>query len=142
MPAPKLNERTHKVLVAALEAGTFRAVAAETAGIHRATLYAWLERGEADHDANKSTMYADLYEAILKAEANAEYRALQQIQGAAVNDWRAAAWYLERRYQDRWGGKIAVEHSGKIAHDLADKSDAELQEIAAAISGRRDASTA
>lgn len=126
----KLTPAVHSILVNALRAGSFRTVAAQHAGIHRATLYAWLERGEADWRDGKNTLHADLHEAVLKAEADAEVRAIALIRQAAATDWRAAAWYLEHRYQDRWGGKTVVEHSGTVKHDLTSKTDAELREIA------------
>lgn len=134
---PKLNDDTHNTIVTALSQGAFRVVAARQAGIGRTTLYHWIERGEADHEAGKPSRYADLYRAVVKAEADAEHRAIEVIHDAAPKDWRAAAWYLERRYQDRWGGRVAVEHSGRVTHELGDKSDAELREIAGELADRR-----
>jgi len=129
MANTKLTPSVHKRLTAALSAGCFRIVAAEAAGIHRSTLYSWLERGEADHDAGKRTAHASLYAAVLAAEANAEIAAVETIRDAAPDDWRAASWFLEHRYQDRWGGKTVVEHTGKVQHDLTGLSDAELTEL-------------
>jgi len=136
MAKSKLTPAVHKRLVTALSAGCFRIVAAEAAGIHRTTLYGWLERGEADHEAGLQTAYASLFAAVLVAEANAEVVAVETIREASPDDWRAAAWYLERRYQDRWGGKIAVEHSGTVTHDLSGLTDSELDELEAELDRR------
>jgi len=133
----KLDESRHERLVNALAVGVFRTVAAEHAGIHRSTLYAWLERGEADWQAGKDTPHAKLHEAVLSAEASAEHRCAELIQSAAKEDWRAAAWFLERRHQDRWGGKVAVEHSGKVDHQMGELSEAELERIVAGLGERR-----
>lgn len=133
----KLNDTTHNIIVEALAAGNYRQVAAELAGIHRATLYSWLERGEADVENGKDTAHARLWSAILKAEADAEHEAITAIRAAAPKDWRAAAWMLEHRHQTRWGGKTTVEHTGTVRHELSDLSQAELEELAGTLSERR-----
>lgn len=133
----KLNDTTHKIIVEALAAGNYRQVAAELAGIGRTTFYVWLERGEADLENDKDTPHARLVADILKAEADAEADAIAAIRKAAPKDWRAAAWMLEHRHQTRWGGKTTVEHTGTVRHELADLSQAELEELAGSLTERR-----
>ena len=42
-----------------------------------------------------------------EAEAFAHARAVTIIATAMAGDWKAAAWYLERKFQKCWGGTIA-----------------------------------
>ncbi|MGD9644309.1 MAG: hypothetical protein AB7U73_01265 [Pirellulales bacterium] len=39
---------------------------------------------------------------FLYAEFEGEINALATIKSAGASDWRAMAWYLERRHPDRW----------------------------------------
>lgn len=121
----KLTPDVHDRLVEALEAGNYRETAARLAGIGVSTLYSWLERGEADREHERATEHLELVEAIEKAEADAEQRAISVIERAAVGykdpdgkyhpgQWQAAAWRLERKFPDRWGRREKVEHSGTI----------------------------
>lgn len=53
--------------------------------------------------ASQEWQFLDFREAIKKAEAVAEAKRIQMITEASETNWQAAAWYLERRYPDRWG---------------------------------------
>jgi hypothetical protein len=44
--------------------------------------------------------FSDQYQ---KALAEAEMSSLAKVRAAAGSDWKAAAWFLERRAPDRWG---------------------------------------
>jgi hypothetical protein len=80
-----------EALIAALLAGNTREAAATHADIDRTTLYRWLERD------------AGLRARVEKAEADAEVRFAAQIARAAGDDWRAGAWWLERRRPKSYG---------------------------------------
>ena len=64
-------------------------------------------------------LYWEFWEAVKKSEAEAEASAVLHIKKAA-NDgtWQAAAWYLERKYKDRWGRQDKISHEGTINHSL------------------------
>jgi hypothetical protein len=47
--------------------------------------------------------YVLVRELLEIADGIAEAQAVTVIERAARKDWRAAAWYLERKYPDRWG---------------------------------------
>ena len=98
MPRPyKLNDRMIDVISRALELGASRKVAAEAAGVHVSTLYAYLAKGK-EEDSGK---YRELHDRIKKAESNCCLRALSKIQQAAMEGkWQAACWLLERRYPE------------------------------------------
>lgn len=98
----KLNKERQARLCEALRAGNTRAAAAEYAGIGTSTLYRWLDRGE----AQQRGAYRDFWDAVKKAEADAEVRNVALIQRAANGGtWQAAAWWLERRRPSQWALK-------------------------------------
>jgi hypothetical protein len=87
----KATEARIEALVIALGTGCTREAAARHAGIDRTTLYRWLERDAA------------IRIRVEKAEADVEVRLAAQIVQAAPDDWRAAAWLLERRRPRSYG---------------------------------------
>lgn len=97
---PELQEQ----IVQALGAGCYVDAAALRAGVTKATVYNWLKRGARE----KSGIYFEFFDAVEKATSTAEVAGLAVIRRAAAEDWRAMAWWLERRYQTRWGRKSAV----------------------------------
>lgn len=55
---------------------------------------------------------------VKKAEAEAETKAVELIKAAASDgSWQAAAWYLERKFKDRWSRQEKVSHEGSVAHN-------------------------
>jgi len=112
----KLTKGVHKVIVEALASGCYRETAAEHAGISTSTFYRWMEQGEADLEHDVASPYRDFWEAIKKAEADAEVKAIKLIRAAAEEPrtWQAAAWLLERKKPAQWGRRTSLEHSGKI----------------------------
>ena len=87
----KATEARIEALVIALGTGCTREAAARHAGIDRTTLYRWLERDAA------------IRIRVEKAEADVEVRLAAQIVQAAPDDWRAAAWMLDRRRPRSYG---------------------------------------
>jgi hypothetical protein len=95
-----------------IRAGNDKKVAAEMAGIGETTLYRWLEMADKS-DSPKE--FREFRESLTQAEAEAEVAAVARIQQAAQNGrWQASAWWLERKYGERWGrnDKIRQEISG------------------------------
>lgn len=54
---------------------------------------------------------------VKKAEAIAENAAIQTIQKASEKNWQASAWWLERKFKDRWGRQDRTIHEGSVAHN-------------------------
>ncbi len=127
----KLTPTVHEIIVLALASGCYRETAAQHAGIGVSTFYRWMEQGEADVEQNKNTPHRELWEAINKAEADAEVQAVALIRKAAMQprSWQAAAWLLERKKPDQWGRRI--EHAGKI--DTGAEHGHKIAEVMAAI---------
>jgi transposase len=100
----KLDPQIASRIVDLVRAGNFMETAAATCGIHRVTLYRWLEKGEAQKEGALRAFYL----AVTRAEADSEARDLLIITKAAPGDWRASAWRLERRYPRKYGPQVQV----------------------------------
>ncbi len=98
-PKTLLNRKTHDAIVNAVRRGNFRSVAAGKLGIAEPTISGWMLKGERD----TSGIYREFYEAILKAESEAEDQIVSVIQAAAMDDPKFALAYAGRRWANRWG---------------------------------------
>lgn len=101
----KLTPERQQRLLDAIRAGNYYEPACVYAGIDYATFRRWMQRGEqATHGP-----YREFREAVLRAEAEAEIRAVALINKAMPDDWRAAQMFLERRHPERWGKREQVQ---------------------------------
>ena len=100
----KVDAATTTRIVELVRAGSFMETAAATCGIHRTTLHRWLEKGE----AQSAGPYREFYLAVMRAQADSETLGVLIIEKAAQEDWRAAAWLLERRFPRRYGTQVHV----------------------------------
>jgi hypothetical protein len=105
----KLTDDLGSQILRVLALGATHRTACRSVGIAKSTFYAWLLKGE----RSDSTLFQDFLDAVRQVEAQRELEALATICQAAARDWRAAAWYLGRRYPERWGNKrgIVGEHT-------------------------------
>jgi transposase-like protein len=95
-----------------LRMGYFVEDAARMAGIHKATLYRWLEQGREDRENEVDSLYADFCDAMERSRAEAEGMYLNSIKTAASRgQWQAAAWWLERSF-DKWSKPSKLQISG------------------------------
>lgn len=93
----KLTPEVQAVIIEAVEAGNYFETAAMLAGICKATLYNWIESGEAGE-----LPFAEFLDALKSAESKAEAAALAVVR-AAPDRWQANMTFLERRHPSRWG---------------------------------------
>lgn len=112
----KLTPRLRERIALAVSSGASYRAAAASAGVAESTLHLWLARGRAEQGAARrargEARYVLLVEAVEQASARAEVRAAALFSRAAENDWRAAAWFLERRDPQTFGRRLSVEHTG------------------------------
>ena len=99
------------------------AVACRQEGIGRRTLLEWRQRGRLGIEP-----FAGLVRELDIALAHAESRVVQTVVAAAADDWKAGAWWLERRYPNRYQMKQHL----KVEKTPAEMSDAELDAAIAA----------
>lgn len=103
-----------------LTAGNYQETVRQYLGISHTTWYRWLQEGEAVaggiHELHGEPIAApelkrDLRDTVLRASMKSEVRNVANINRAALEEgeWRASAWFLERRFQDRWRPRVAVE---------------------------------
>ena len=76
--------------------------------------------------------FKELLESVKKASAVAESRAIQTI--LADDSWQSKAWYLERRFPERWGRKdrLNANHTVEpkvVFHTIKQMSEQEWNEV-------------
>ncbi len=125
----KFTEETRKKILWALRLGNYRKTAAEYAAISERTLGDWLYKGS-EEEAGE---YADFHNDVPEAEQAAEVRALGVIQQAANNgQWKAAAWFLERKFPERYCTRAAIFLAKRLdvndPMDLDELSDDDLHD--------------
>ena len=95
-----------------LRMGYFVEDAARMSGVHKTTLYRWLEKGREEREAGEESLYVDFCNAMEKARAEAEGMFLSSIKTAASRgQWQAAAWWLERSF-DKWSKPNKIQLGG------------------------------
>ena len=101
--------------------------------------YRWMHRGR---EADRGT-YRDFYEAVRRALAMAEVRAVAIIRRHMGKSWRVCMAWLERRHRNRWGvlRREDIEfRPRKVLCDLLNLSEDELFGFTCMHSGRQSGS--
>lgn len=135
----KLDADTQHQIVTAIRAGNYIETAAAFAGISKSTLFDWLKRGAREKARvsnnprakirKREAPFVEFSDAVEKALAEAEVRDVAIIGKAAEEQWQAAAWRLERKFPDRWGRRVGVEHTGKDGGPIAVKQEMDLSQL-------------
>jgi len=118
----ELTTELQEQVVLAIHAGNFREVAARFAGITERTFFNWMARGceyqkklnKGEEVGEKEEKFFHFLHAVESAEIKAEVFATGLITKAAKRDWRAAAWYLERKHKQCWARMQQLKHEGVI----------------------------
>lgn len=111
----KLTPEVQNKIVTAVAGGNYQATAALLAGVSTSTYHNWVNRGKDGEEP-----YVQFLEELTRAEAFAEAERIKEIREAGKNgDWKAHAWYLERKMNKKWGkvDKTEVSHSGEVIHN-------------------------
>jgi len=125
-----LNKRpddlvVHKV-ARAMAAGLTKNLACAHAGISAALLDSWMRKGE-----NGDPKFVQAWRTIGAAESEAATAMLEVVGGAAtgggsydgtVQDWKAAAWMLERRFPREYGRTVQETEHAVRAETEEDKA--------------------
>ncbi len=91
-------------VAAALELGLSIADACALAGITTMTFRNWARRGKAGEEP-----FLSFFALIREARAQGRKKHAQAITVAAADDWRAAAFFLERSDPKKWGRREKTE---------------------------------
>lgn len=103
-PCELTSELATKILLRVAE-GSFLNVAAGAAGVSYEALSEWIERAKGDAANGLDTIFVRFGQAYAQAKQEAEANAVSSLQRGGdgkYKDWRAQAWWLERRHKERW----------------------------------------
>lgn len=152
----KLSHAIREQLCKFIALGVSLEAACEQEGIARSTFFEWLHRGRAAREDAEARALADapsrsapaasnaavlkllaatelpfvmLMASVEQALARAESGFALKIAKAADRDWRAAAWWLERRRPDAYGSRETVRVERAPASMTNDELVTELQEL-------------
>lgn len=159
---PKLTPEIHKSIVSYVAAGNFFSTACELTGVSVNTAGEWLARGRGKSTRKADEVYVKFAQDVDKAVAQGEAAAVLRIRNAAQGgtevkaevvekfdkdgnliqrterkelqppNWTADAWFLERRFPERWNPKHKVELTGKDDGPVEVKDVSEAKETLAA----------
>jgi hypothetical protein len=117
------SKRTPEVearLLDAVRGGNTLKAACAYAGIGVQTMDDWRDR------------FRDFRDALTRAQAAPEVRNVAIIQQAASEDWRAAAWWLERRRPEDYGRRVGLDvNLRRMAGRIADGEGLDALELIA-----------
>lgn len=101
----KITPEKRDRIVRLLRTGQTAEIASSSVGVSRRTLYEEIRRGVRDDEEGRSgTAAAKFARSVGVALAEAEMGALGKIlKAASAGQWQAAAWFLERRFPERYG---------------------------------------
>ena len=125
----KLTKKVQEAIVESVRNGNYIETAAKAAGVSKQTFYNWRARGE--EGGRDDAIYVDFLDALTRAEAEAEERAVKALGDAFESDWRAASEYLRRRHPDRWSTQDRIGGQVKHEHQVSDQLDREIERLMA-----------
>lgn len=91
---PERQER----LIELVRQGSFREAACHAVGIGSQSLRNWLAKADQGDER-----YVEFARRLREAEAHVENECVFTIKSLGADDWRALAWYLEKRFPNRFG---------------------------------------
>lgn len=120
---PKLTDEVTETICQYVRVGNYMETAAAAGGVEARTVRIWLRHAAEARVAGRKNRYTKFADAVEAAQAEAEARDVTVISQAALADWKAAAWLLERKYPKRWAPRQTIEHELR-------KQEAELTDVA------------
>lgn len=115
--AALLNDMVHERIVNACRGGSPLKHAAAMAGVSERSVHRYIERGERYWSAIEAgevpnaddEPFARFAADVDEARAAARVHAVATVVSAFTDDWRAAAWFLERTLPAEFGRRVVVE---------------------------------
>lgn len=118
---PKLSQRRIKCLTDVIKAGHSDRQACRECDVGKTAFYRWLNEAQIELDRiekeggqvrTERELHVTLLKAYEKATAEAMAGPVALIQKHSLKDWRAASWFLEKRFPQEWGEVRRVELTG------------------------------
>ena len=100
----KLTPTLQDEIVKRIRAGNYIKVACQAVGISHTAYFDWIKKGE-----EGISPYSEFLYSVKKAEAEAHVNYVAIVASQAPNQWQAAAWWLERKFPDKWGKKEKID---------------------------------
>lgn len=144
------NEELISRICTSIANGAPPPVAATAAGVPDKTYYRWNKRGELEYERIDGDVESELtpgeelyllfYIRVNEALASCETNLVGHVVEAATDDWRAAAWILERRFRDRYaqrveqtgpGGAPLINNGQIVILTMPDNGRSSVAEVAA-----------
>lgn len=135
MPPTQFTPEVRERILAALRQGNYMETACTYAGVSAPTVRKWVVKGM---KPNAPAEFAEFARDVAEAQASIEVRHVQTISRTALGvidpqsgiylltpDWHAAAWFIERKYPERWGKrdtfKVTVEQLNTMSDEEVEK---------------------
>lgn len=133
-----LTPEVQNAIVALVRAGNFVGTAAQASGIPASSVRVWLKRGRdaierpsrSEHKRELDAPYVIFYNVLSRARADARTAMVMTVQVAAKDDWRAAAWYLEKTDPQHFGAKLEIRLNPQRIRAVAEAEGIDPQELA------------
>lgn len=98
-------------IVKAVQLGVDLEIAVHAAGMSMSEVFHWLERGKVEEakiaagaKANRTeAKFLIFWRAIKQSRAKSIAQIQMNIRNAAIDDWKAAAWWLEKTMPEKYG---------------------------------------
>lgn len=128
----KLTEDTADSITSTIAEGKSVASAARMAGIHPATVYSWLDKGEeSDHDvAFEEDPYGYFHDRFVRARGLGEDRYFDTVFELAQDegDLETLMAMLKQRYPESWGEVDRGEQAGGVIVNVGEPEEHEIDE--------------
>jgi transposase-like protein len=102
----KYTPDTVKTIIDTIRVGGSDVDACARAGIHQDTFYSWMKQ------------HSDFSEQVTRARWDSKIERIARIRKHGENDWRADAWYLERRWPEEFAQQLIVKVTSEQASIL------------------------
>ena len=109
----KYDKEIVKEICKLVESGVFNKDAAKCNGISEETFYNW-QRPELPNGKPNPEYHPEFSESLKKAEAVRKKNFILAIALASTKSWQAAAWYLERVYNEQFAKREIKDHKGRV----------------------------
>ena len=132
-PSKILDPEVPRRIVKAMSEGNFFDTSCSLAGLDPKAGRDWLRRGA--RSKNPDDPYRRFFLEVEAARATSEDGAVLMIRRGQLEDWKAAAWWLERRHPKKWGAKISLIVEGEL-NAFFDRLERNLVKLAGAEKGK------